>query len=192
MTGRQQWGVVAGIVALMAIGLGAASHFMKDQLYPVEVGSKAPDFRAKVLGADQYRTRLTDYKGQVVMLNVWATWCEPCRKELPSFQQLYQEYGPKGLKLVAVSIDAAVSEDSIRKFANHYGITFDVLHDTTHKIEEAYQTTGYPETFIIGPEGDIRRKVIGADDWTSQGNRALVAQLLGLQTPKPVAESGVR
>jgi cytochrome c biogenesis protein CcmG, thiol:disulfide interchange protein DsbE len=183
---------VAGIVALMAIGLGAASHFMKDQLYPVEVGSKAPDFRAKVLGADQYRTRLTDYKGQVVMLNVWATWCEPCRKELPSFQQLYQEYGPKGLKLVAVSIDAAVSEDSIRKFANHYGITFDVLHDTTHKIEEAYQTTGYPETFIIGPEGDIRRKVIGADDWTSQGNRALVAQLLGLQTPKPVAESGVR
>jgi cytochrome c biogenesis protein CcmG, thiol:disulfide interchange protein DsbE len=192
MTGRQQWGVVAGIVALMAIGLGAASHFMKDQLYPVEVGSKAPDFRAKVLGADQYRTRLTDYKGQVVMLNVWATWCEPCRKELPSFQQLYQEYGPKGLKLVAVSIDAAVSEDSIRKFANHYGITFDVLHDTTHKIEEAYQTTGYPETFIIGPEGDIRRKVIGADDWTSQGNRALFAQLLGLQTPKPVAESGVR
>jgi hypothetical protein len=57
-------------------------------------------------------------------------------------------------------------------------------------VERAYQTTGYPETFVIGREGSIRKKFIGADDWDSQGNRALIAQLLGLPTPRPVAESG--
>jgi cytochrome c biogenesis protein CcmG, thiol:disulfide interchange protein DsbE len=187
MTARQQWGVVGVVVAVLAVALGVASHLMKDELYPVFVGSDAPNFRAKVLNANTYKT-LADYKGQVVLLNVWATWCEPCRKELPSFERLYQEYGPKGLKLVAVSVDDYVSEDSIRNFARNFGITFDVLHDSTHAIEHLYQTTGYPESFVIGPEGTIRKKVFGADDWTSQGNRALIAQLLGVQTPRPVAE----
>jgi peroxiredoxin len=84
-----------------------------------------------------------------------------------------------------VSIDDYVSEDSIRKFANNFGISFEVLHDSTHAIERVYQTTGYPETFVIGPEGTIRKKWIGPDDWNSQGNRALIAQLLGLPTPRP-------
>jgi peroxiredoxin len=78
-----------------------------------------------------------------------------------------------------------VSEDSIRKFTNTYGISFEVLHDSTHAIERVYQTTGYPETFVIGREGTIRKKWIGPDDWSSQGNRALIAQLLGLPTPRP-------
>lgn len=184
MTGRQQWITVGAIVAVMAIALGAASYFMRDQLFPVTVGAQAPDFKANVLGAKQIKT-MADYKGQVVLLNVWATWCGPCKEELPSLEKLYQEYGPKGLKLVAVSIDDYVSEDSIAKFAKTYGISFEVLHDSTHAIERIYQTTGYPETFIIGPEGTIRRKWIGPDDWTSQGNRALIAQLLGQPTPRP-------
>ena len=157
---------------------------MRDQLFPVTIGSQAPDFRAKTLGSNQYKS-MADYKGQVIVLNVWATWCGPCKDELPSLQRLYSEYGPKGLKLVAVSIDDFVSEDSIRKFANNYGISFEVLHDSTHAIERVYQTTGYPETFVIGPEGTIRKKWIGPDDWNSQGNRALIAQLLGLPTPRP-------
>jgi peroxiredoxin len=184
MTARQQWIVVGVVVAVMAIVLGGASYFMRDQLFPVTVGAQAPDFRAKVLGANQYKT-MNDYKGKVILLNIWATWCEPCKQELPSLEKLYQEYGPKGLKLVAVSIDDYVSEDSIRNFGKTYGITFEVLHDSTHAIERVYQTTGYPETFIIGPEGTIRRKWIGPDDWTSQGNRSLIAQLLGVPTPRP-------
>jgi cytochrome c biogenesis protein CcmG/thiol:disulfide interchange protein DsbE len=188
MTVRGQWTVVGVIVAVLGIALAAASHFMKDELYPVNVGSKAPDFRAKVLGDSAYKT-FADYKGQVVLLNIWATWCGPCVQEIPSLQKLHQLYGDKGLKLVAVSIDDYVSEDSIAKFAKNLGVTFQVLHDSTRKIENAYQVTGYPETFIIGPEGTIRRKWIGPDDWTSQGNRALIAQLLGLETPRPVADS---
>ncbi len=186
MTSRQQWLIVGSIIAAMAVALGSASYFMREQLFPVTLGSEAPDFKAKVLGSNSYKT-LADYKGQVVVLNVWATWCEPCRQELPSLERLYQEYGPKGLKLVAVSIDDYVAEDSIRAFAKNFGITFEVLHDSTHAIERVYQTTGYPETFVIGPEGTIRKKWIGPDDWSSQGNRALVAQLLGLPTPRPDA-----
>lgn len=189
MTARQQWGVVAVVVAVLAAGLGVASHFMRDELFPVTVGSAAPDFRAKVLESNQYKT-LADYKGQVVLLNIWATWCPPCRAELPSLERLNQEYGPKGLKLVAVTVDDYVSEDSIRNFVRNFGITFEILHDPTHAIEQTYQTTGYPESFVIGPEGSIRKKWIGPDDWTSRGNRALIAQLLGLQTPRPVAEAG--
>ena len=190
MTARQQWTVVLSVVVALAVGLGLAMHFMKDQLFPVEVGSTAPDFLAKVLGKDTYKT-LADYKGQVVLLNIWATYCQPCQAELPSLEKLNQTYGPKGLKLVAVSVDQAVSEDSIKKFANHFGLTFEILHDPTGAIEEAYQATGYPETFVIGKEGSIRKKWIGADDWDSQGNRALIAQLLGIETPRPVADAGV-
>jgi cytochrome c biogenesis protein CcmG, thiol:disulfide interchange protein DsbE len=187
MTSRQQWSIVGSIILVLGLGLATASYFMRDQLFPVTIGSDAPDFRAKVLGSNQYKT-MADYKGQVVLLNVWATWCPPCKAELPSLQRLYEEYGPKGLKLVAVSIDDYVSEDSIRAFGKSFGLTFEVLHDSTHDIERIYQTTGYPETFVIGPEGTIRKKWIGPDDWSSQGNRALIAQLLGLPTPRPTAD----
>ena len=189
MTSRQQWSVVGAVVAFLALGLAVASHFMKEELFPVMVGSKAPNFAVKTLGGRTTKT-LADYKGQVLVLNVWATYCEPCKKELPSFERLYQEYGPKGLKLVAVSVDMGVSDDSIKAFARNFGVTFEILHDSTGGFEQAYQTTGYPETFVIGREGDIRKKFIGADDWNSLGNRALVAQLLGLETPRPVADTG--
>jgi cytochrome c biogenesis protein CcmG/thiol:disulfide interchange protein DsbE len=187
MTARRQWSVVAAVVLVVALGLGAAMHFMKDDLFIVNVGAAAPDFRAKELGRDHYKT-LADYKGQVVLLNVWGTFCPPCIKEMPSLEQLHREYGPKGLKIVAVSIDDAVSEDSIRAYANNLGISFEVLHDSTHAIERIYQTTGYPESFVIGPEGTIRKKWWGADNWASQGNRALIAQLLGAPIPRPTTE----
>ena len=189
MTARQQWSVVIAVIAVLGVALGIGSHLMKDELFPVNVGSSAPDFRAKVLSANRYKT-MADYKDQVVILNVWATWCGPCQVEIPSLERLYREYGDKGLKLVAVSIDDYVSEDSIRNFARDFGVTFEVLHDSTHSIEREYQVTGYPETFVIGKEGTIRKKWIGPDDWTSQGNRALVAQLLGLEPPRSVAQSG--
>jgi thiol-disulfide isomerase/thioredoxin len=143
-----------------------------------------------VLGESRYKS-IADYKGQVVLLNVWATWCAPCQAELPSLERLYRAYGDKGLKLVAVSIDDYVTEDSIRSFAKTFGITFEILHDSTHAIERIYQTTGYPESFVIGREGTIRKKWIGPDDWNSEGNRALVAQLLGLQPPRVTGDTAV-
>lgn len=184
MTARQQWAIVAVVVAVLAVALGTASHFMKDELFPVTIGSNAPSFSAKNIVGHQVRSS-ADFKGKVVLLNIWATYCEPCKKEMPSLEGLHKAYGDSGLKIVAVEIDPSVTDDSIRAYAKNLGITFEILHDPTHEIEKAYQTTGYPETFVIGPEGTIRKKWIGPDNWSSVGNRALIAQLLGLATPRP-------
>ena len=180
MTIRQQWLVVLGVVALLGGGLVAASRYMGDELFPLSVGSPAPDFRAATLdGASPGRTKtLADYRGQVVLLNVWATWCGPCRVEMPSIEALHRAYGADGLHIVAVSIDDAGQEKAVRDFARELGLTFEILHDPTGDIQKSYQTTGVPETFVIGPDGVIRKKIIGAADWNSPANRALVAQLL--------------
>jgi cytochrome c biogenesis protein CcmG, thiol:disulfide interchange protein DsbE len=188
MTTRQQWMLVASIVTIIALGLVAATRLMRDQLFPVTIGSTAPNFRAKVLGANTYKT-LDDYKGKVVLLNLWATWCEPCLREMPSIERLHQAYGDKGLSVVAVSVDAYANDDSVRAFARHLGVTFEILHDSTMRIAETYQATGYPETFVIDRERTVRKKWIGESDWSSPGNRALVAQLLGLESPRIVPES---
>lgn len=191
MTSRQQWGIVAGFVAVLGVGLWTAAHFLKDELFPVTVGARAPDFTAKDVYSGKMKS-LDDYKGQVVLLNIWATWCPPCKAEMPSIEQLYRAYGKAGLKVVAVSIDEYVGTDSVRAFAKNFGLTFDVLHDPQYEIEKTYQTTGYPETFVIGKDGIIRRKWIGAADWNSGYNRALVAQLLGVEAPRPVAADTIQ
>lgn len=188
MTVRQQWSIVAGVLLLVGGALFAGVHFLGDQLFPVTIGSTAPDFHAKVLGENKYKG-IADYRGKVVLLNVWATWCPPCRREMPSIERLYEAYGSKGLKIVAVSVDEAASETAIRAYADTVGAKFEILHDPSGAIERVYQTTGYPETFVIDSDGTIRKKWIGADDWSSPGNRALIAQLLGLKPPAVIAES---
>ena len=178
MTVKQQWMAVGAVVVALAGALAAGVRLFSDDLFPVTVGATAPEFTAKDLSTQKVRT-LADYKGQVVLLNVWATWCPPCRAEMPSMERLHRAYDGRGLKVVAVSIDDYVSEDSIRAYARNLGITFDILHDPKHEIEKAYQTTGYPESFVIDRSGVIRKKWISAADWASPGNRALIDELLG-------------
>jgi peroxiredoxin len=178
MTGRQQFAIgalVLGIAAAVAYG---ATHYLRHEFFPVELGSKAPDFTATTLDSAPKQKTLADYRGQVLMLNVWATWCLPCRVEMPSIEALHKDYGPKGLKIVAVSIDDPGTEPAIRAFAKQYGLTFEILHDAQGKITEAYDITGYPETFIVGRDGVIRKKLMSATDWNSPQARALVDRLL--------------
>ncbi len=190
VTVRQQWAVVGGIVLLLAAGAIAATHFLGSELFPVSVGSKAPAFSGQTIQAyspegvgnpkpGTVRT-LADYKGQVLLINVWATWCEPCRAEMPAIERLHQAFGPKGLRVVAVSIDHRTRNpsDLIRAFIREHALTFEVLHDTSDTIQDSYQTTGVPETFVIGRDGTIRKKMIGAADWSSAANRAVIEQLL--------------
>ena len=191
MTARQQWGVVGAVVLLLVGALWIATRTLGDELFPVTVGSRAPDFTANTLdaadGAPRVKT-LADYEGEVVVLNIWATWCGPCRVEMPSIEALHRSLGPKGLKVVAVSVDDPGSEDAIREFAKEYALTFEILHDPSGKIRQLYQTTGVPETFVIGRDGVIRRKVIAAADWNSADNRRQLAGLLGVPVP-PAADS---
>ena len=179
MTARQQWSVVLGIVLLLAVVLGAATHYLGDELFPVTVGSQAPPLAAKTLDGTKRTKTLDDYKGKVVLLNVWATWCEPCKVEMPSIEKLHREFGPRGLAVVGVSVDDPGSEERIREYAKELGLTFELLHDPARTTTARYQITGYPETFIIGREGTIRKKFIGAADWSSDANRALIRELLG-------------
>lgn len=182
MTGRQQLAIGALVVGIVGAVAFSATHYLRHELFPVELGSKAPGFTASTLDSVPRQKTLADYRGQVLMLNVWATWCLPCRVEMPSIEALHKEYGPKGLKIVAVSIDDPGTEPAIRAFAQQYGLTFEILHDAQGKITEAYDITGYPETFIVGKDGVIRKKLMSATDWNSPDARALVDRLLTERT----------
>jgi len=182
MTGRQQLAVGALVLAVVTAVAYGATHYLRKEFFPIELGSKAPDFKAFTLDSIPKEKRLADYHGQVMMINVWATWCLPCRVEMPSIEQLHKAYGPKGLKIVAVSIDDPGTDAGIRAFAKQYGLTFEILHDPTGKIVDQYDITGYPETFIVGRDGVIRKKLMSATDWNSPEARALVDRLLTERT----------
>lgn len=179
MTAKTQWIIVAAVVAILAGGAGAASHFLADEVAPVTVGSKAPVFAgATIDDKPTVAKSLEDYKGEVVLMNVWATTCLPCREEMPSIEKLYKEYQPKGLKVVAVSTDVPGMTQSIRDFAKEYGLTFDILYDSLSNVHKQYQIFGYPYSFVISRDGVIHKKWIGPDDWNSVENRKLIDQLL--------------
>jgi cytochrome c biogenesis protein CcmG, thiol:disulfide interchange protein DsbE len=179
MTARQQWAVVGIIVAAVIAIVGTGAYVMRDELFPVEVGSRAPAFEARTVDGTNVVRTLEEYRGKVVVLNVWATWCKPCIVEMPSFERLHRMFPNSDLRIVAVSIDDRVGADSVRKYAEGLGLTFEILLDSTHVLERSYQVVGYPETFVIARDGTIRKKWIGQADWTSPANVALVRDLLG-------------
>jgi cytochrome c biogenesis protein CcmG, thiol:disulfide interchange protein DsbE len=178
MTGRRQFAIAAVVIGIAGAVVWSATHYLRHELFPVELGSKAPDFSAYSLDSTHRQKKLSDYRGQVLMINVWATWCLPCRVEMPSIEALQKDYAPKGLKIVAVSIDDPGTDDAIRKFAEQYKLTFEILHDPNKQIVDAYDISGYPETFIIGRDGIIRKKLMSATDWNSPDARALMDRLL--------------
>lgn len=178
MTGRQQLGVVAALIAVVAVAVAAGKHYLGNELSPLGAGTRAPDFHATTLDMPPKIKTLADYRGQVVLLNVWATWCAPCRAEMPSMEKLYETYASKGLKIVAVSIDDPGSDQNIREFGQEFGLKFELLHDASGTVQQAYQTTGVPESVLIGRDGVIRQKIAGATDWNSSATHALVERLL--------------
>jgi cytochrome c biogenesis protein CcmG, thiol:disulfide interchange protein DsbE len=175
---RAQWIAVAVVVVILGAGL-ALGLKLKPEIFPVQVGSSAPDFVATDLQSGR-KVTLADFKGQVVLLNVWATWCEPCKVEMPSMEQLEKDLGPSGLKIVAVSVDEG-GDPVVRQFAHDFGLTFRILHNQSGDIQRIYQTTGIPESFVINRAGKIEKRVIGAADWTATVNEDLVRRLLAQQ-----------
>jgi peroxiredoxin len=191
MTSRGQWLTVLGVVAALVLALVAATHYLGDELFQIAVGSKAPSFTAQTLDPRPATRSLADYKGRVVLVNIWATWCPPCRQEMPSMEALYKDFAPRGFKIVAVSVDDPRTTQKVRDFVKEFGVTFDVFHDRTGKIQELYQTTGYPENFLVGADGIIRKKAY-AQDWNSEANRALVARLLDEAGAPPAASATIK
>lgn len=185
MNGRRiQWIIVASLVAVLGLGLWSARKQLASELFPIRIGSAAPSFSALPLAPNAAAKTIADYEGEVVLLNIWATWCGPCRIEMPSMQRLEQQLGPKGLRIVAVSVDVAGMEDAIKRFSEEMQLSFEILHDAPGEIQRVYQTTGVPETFIIGRDGRLRRRVIGADSWDSPANIAYLERLLAEPRPQ--------
>jgi cytochrome c biogenesis protein CcmG/thiol:disulfide interchange protein DsbE len=182
MTSRRQLAIVVGAVALAVAGFSAGRQLLRRELSPIGIGSKAPRFTAMTLDSPSREKSLDDYRGQVVLINIWATWCLPCRVEMPSIEALHRTYVSRGLKVVAVSVDDPGTEAAIKSFVEQYRLSFEILHDPDKKISDQYQTSGYPETVIIGRDGIIRRKVLGASDWNSSESRGLVERLLDEKT----------
>ncbi|HJR16787.1 MAG TPA: TlpA disulfide reductase family protein [Gemmatimonadales bacterium] len=172
----KQWIVVGAIVAGLIAGAVALTRFGPD-IQQVEVGARAPDFRAIDLATGDSVSFREHYDGAVTLVNIWATWCIPCRVEMPAMERVYRDLAPRGFKIAAVSIDEGSPED-VRAFGQELGLSFDMLHDRSTTVQQTYQTTGVPESFLINRQGIIVKRIIGAHDWSSPVNRALVERLL--------------
>ena len=177
--------VLGGLVVVVAsiTGLAWAGAFDTTRSR-VSPGAPAPDFRAVTLDSQPVARSIADYRGQVVLLNLWATWCGPCEWEMPAIEALHRDFGPAGLKVVAVAVDDPGFEQRVRDFVTRKGLTFEILSEGSGKIEQDYEARGIPATYLIGRDGLIRKRVAGATDWNSAANRALVAQLLQSQKPE--------
>jgi thiol-disulfide isomerase/thioredoxin len=183
MTTRQQWTLVAGLGMTAVFGVALALK-LRPQLDLIEVGSRAPAFHATDLRTGRPAT-LADYRGKVVLLNVWATWCPPCRVEMPSMQRLHQKLAGTDFRIVAVSVDGdpfygapQETPERVMAFVNDMGLTFDILHDPDGAIRTEYQLTGVPESFVIDRDGSIVKKVIGPVEWDGPVNEILIRRLI--------------
>ncbi len=181
----KQWIFVLTIVGGLVLGIVMLAKF-GPEVAPVAAGERAPDYRVMNLATgDSVRVR-SDYRGHVTLVNIWATWCVPCKVEMPSMQKLYDSLGPRGFRIAAVSIDQD-DPKAVKEFTDQLGITFDILQDRKGEIQQAYQTTGVPESFILDQDGIIMKRVIGAYDWTAPVNVNLIRRLLGDTLPGPPA-----
>jgi peroxiredoxin len=136
------------------------------------VGQRVPAFAAADLAGDV--VKLDELRGKVVLLNVWATWCYPCRREMPGLEELHRELADRGLAVVAVSVDAAGASGEIREFLDELGLTMQVLHDAKSEVGRVFSTRGVPETFLIDASGTLVHHWIGRIDARSQTVRGPV------------------
>ena len=127
---------------------------------PPRIGTPAPDFT--VQDSDR-KVSLDEFRGKVVVLNFWATWCPPCIEEMPSLVQMQQRMKSKGVEVVAVSVDA--DQSTYQSFLKAHNITLLTVRDPDKKSNNLYGTFKFPETYIIDRQGVLRRKFIGAIDW---------------------------
>ncbi|KPJ77367.1 MAG: hypothetical protein AMS19_12630 [Gemmatimonas sp. SG8_23] len=137
------------ILALAMTGCVAA-----ESAGPPRVGDPARDYAATNLDGEE--VALADLRGQVVLLNFWATWCTPCRMETPYLQSVFEEYAEDGFEIVGVSMDTGDAADDVAMFAEEYAVTYTILHDPEMRGMELYQVLGLPATFLIDREGVLR------------------------------------
>lgn len=174
--------LIVGVVAVVSYAWTVRDRYRESAVLN---GSRAPEFSFASLTRGEMA--LSEYADHVVLVNIWATWCLPCREEMPSMQRLYDAFEGENFEILAVSVDAPfgqVDESSgyeggdLAAFAHEYGLTFPILHDPSGSIRRLYQTTGVPESFVVAKGGLIWKKVAGPTEWDLPVNQELIRRLL--------------
>jgi cytochrome c biogenesis protein CcmG, thiol:disulfide interchange protein DsbE len=169
--------LITGLVALFVAALAAvfvSPSYREGE--PSIHGRPAKDFAFTVDGKPMH---LSDFRGHVVVLNFWASWCGPCVDEAPSLNQLQQRISALGGTVLGVDPDVnGEDQASYEKFLKDNQITFPTYLDTSQQIAASYGTSMYPETYIISPDGKLDRKIVGQQDWTSPEMVRYLASLM--------------
>jgi cytochrome c biogenesis protein CcmG/thiol:disulfide interchange protein DsbE len=163
--------VVAAAYWSRGVPVGRAAAFPVSR--PAEP-TAAPDFELPDLAG--HPVRLRDFRGQVVLLNLWATWCAPCREEMPALEALARELGPRGLTVVGVNFKE--SRRPVEAFMKEHGVSFPMLLDGDGRVTERYQVFALPVTFIVDRRGMLVGTVLGIRDWLGPDARAYLDRLL--------------
>jgi peroxiredoxin len=169
------------VAAFVVAGLVWALFLAEAPPDPLAPGHPAPEFRL-VDARDGSLRSLDEWRGRVVLLNFWATWCKPCEDEMPSMQRLYESLGGLDFEMVAISVDA--DPEPVGAFRDRLGLRFPILLDPEQTAAREYQTTGFPESFLIDREGRLATaRFVGPRDWDDPAYRALVRRLLDAGGP---------
>jgi peroxiredoxin len=150
--------------------------FEKAGVTELKEGQRGPGFRLPTL--DGRHASLEDWKDKAVVLNFWATWCQPCTLEMPTLEALWQTYRERGLVVVGVSVDRGTPRSLIDPYVSNLKLTFPILLDPELETAGAWRVTGLPATFIIRPGGEVAGMAIGMREWDSAEMRALLETML--------------
>jgi len=154
---RTRWNVLIVVILVAGIAWTVASRVTTAQATRDRARRATPDFSLDTLDGGKFK--LSDQVGQLVIVNFWATWCQPCRAELPAFEEVYQNNRAKGL--VVVGVDVAEPPDAVAKYVSEMGLTYPIALDAGGEATELYRIEGMPTTFFVGRDGRIRDMVIG-------------------------------
>jgi len=165
----------AALVAAWALGTARAAETTAQTLTRLDQPFAAPEFSLR--GEDGRTYRLADYRGRVVVLNFWATWCPPCRYEMPSMERAHQKTRREGIAVLAVNVGETA--DQIFEFTGRYPATFPLLLDRDGAVSRRYPVIGLPTTFVIDPRGIVTHRAIGGREWDDERLLGELRKLLG-------------
>lgn len=154
------------LLVIMAVGLlcacdqGGSGQEAKSA--KVAVGETAPDFTLQNMQGE--KVTLSDLRGQVVLVNFWATWCPPCRQEMPSMEELYQHFEGKEFEMLAINVEED-GPDAVAEFLDDKTHSFPILFDEDAQVRRQYKVSKYPETFVVDRDGTVVEHIVGAIDW---------------------------
>ncbi len=135
-----------------------------------------PSINFKLENIEGIEKELTDYRGKVVFLNFWATWCGPCRYEMPSMEKLYKEFKDDGLEILAINLGESAPD--VGEFMEEYKLSFPALLDTDRSVSLKYGVRSIPTTYLIGRDGNILGMAVGAREWDSDAIKQLFREIL--------------